>query len=511
MNNWNCIKNRKIIDLLIGDSYLQNNPSLEYFKMPYMKGYQICEFAKSLGLNIVYNEKKLPRWKIMDKVIDYVIDNNKINDFFCELISKKRFEYLVDIEGYYGEPEALYWNIVHNLFKRINEYLRFEDEYINYDIKHNEFKLLGFDDENEEIEQKDFNEIIKDFCKTIKKEGLPTRYGLIKNIVDPGFQGGNGKVLFGKLNDKDVAIKILITEDEKKKLRFFEEFLNVLMALEKVPGVVELYLFDFLKIGGKEIQYIVMKKYDKNLSKVQIKTQDDLIKFALELAEIIDNVHKNGIIHRDIKPENIMVNSNGKIILTDFGIAYYDPNEFENTGHTISKEFLGNRGFSAPEQLIKGVSPKVTMDIYSYGQILQFVVTGNPHTGTNKINIGRFISGEKIDIVDKIISKCLMFEQEKRYQSMKDIIKELLLLIDYNDNKKIKKQKTYNNSINANDIYEFICINDVASTKELAEEFNYDIYNLKKELIKLFKVKRLIKPNSLTDNPNDDDCNWTRY
>ena len=87
MTNWNCIKNRKIIDLFIGDAYLQNNPSLEYLKMPYMKGYQICDFAKSLGLNIVYNEEKLSRWQIMDKVIDYVVENNKISDFFGRLIS----------------------------------------------------------------------------------------------------------------------------------------------------------------------------------------------------------------------------------------------------------------------------------------------------------------------------------------------------------------------------------------------------------------------------------------
>ena len=116
MTDWNCLKNRKIIDLLIGDSYLKNNPTLEYLKMPYMKGYQICDFAKSLGLNLIYNEEKLSRWQIMDKVIDYVVENNKISDFFGRLISKERFEYLVDIAGYYGEPEALYWDIIHNLF-----------------------------------------------------------------------------------------------------------------------------------------------------------------------------------------------------------------------------------------------------------------------------------------------------------------------------------------------------------------------------------------------------------
>ena len=129
------------------------------------------------------------------------------------------------------------------------------------------------------------------------------------------------------------------------------------------------------------------------------------------------------------------------------------------------------------------------------------------------MKIGRYISGDKVDNIDSIITKCLRFEPEKRYQSMKDIIKELVLLIDCNDNedKNIKNTLSKTNTINTDDIYEFICINDVASTKEIAKEFNYDIFSLKKELIKLYKVKRLIKPETLSDIPQEDDCNWTRY
>lgn len=510
MSDWNCLKDRKIIDLFIGDSHLKNNTFADYLKMPYMKGYQICIFSKELGLDITYNKEKLSRRQIMNKVIDYAIKNDKINDFFRNLIAKERFEYLADIDEYYGEPEALYWEIVHELFNRVNKYLSFKNEYINYNLKNNTFELVGYDEDLED-NGKDFKEITKDFCKSIKKEGLITKYGKITNIFDQGLQGGNGRVLFGVLNNKNVAIKVLVTEDEKKKIRFFEEFLNVLMSLEKARGIVELYLYDSIKFEGKEIQYIVMKKYENNLSKYQIRTQDELIKFALELAEIINQVHEKGIIHRDIKPENIMQDNEKRLVLTDFGIAYYNPEEFENTGHTISKDLLVNRGFSAPEQLNKGISPKNTMDIYAYGQILQFIVTGSSHTGTDKINIGRYINGDKIDAIDKIIIKCLSFEPEKRYQSMKEIIKELLSLVDYNENKFIKNENNTINNINANDIYEFICINDVASTKEIAEEFNYDLFNLKKELIRLYKVKRIIKPASLSDIPESDKCNWIRF
>ena len=498
MKNWNCLHNRKIIDLFIGDTYLKNETSFSYLKMPYMNGYKICEFGNILGCDIKYNEEKLSRWQLMDKVIDYVIINDKINDFFSYLIAKERFEYLADVDSFYGEPEALYWDIINDLFIKINKYLSFREERIDYDFKNNIFKLVAYDEVSESSD-KNFEEIIKDFCKKIKKEGLTTKYGIISNIFDPGANGGNGKVLFGKLNRKDVAIKILTIDDEKKKTRFFEEFLNVFMSLQQTEGVVELYLYDSVQINGNDINYIVMKKYENNISKIQIKTQDELLNFALCFAKILDEIHNKGIIHRDIKPENIMQDANGNIILTDFGIAYYEPEKFENTGHTISKELLGNRNFSAPEQSKKDAIPKVTMDIYSYGQILQFAVTGSSHNGTGKINIGRYISGDKIDIIDNIITKCLNFEPEKRYQSMKEIIKELTLL-----------ERNIDANIDIDKVYEFICINDIVSTEEIAKEFNYDIFSLKKQLLSLFKVRGWIRPANITCNPDDDNCQWMK-
>ena len=60
MNNWTLLKNRKIIDLFIGDNSVQNY-MFEEQKMPYMSGLQICEFSKKLGFLQNYNEEKLSR------------------------------------------------------------------------------------------------------------------------------------------------------------------------------------------------------------------------------------------------------------------------------------------------------------------------------------------------------------------------------------------------------------------------------------------------------------------
>ena len=147
------------------------------------------------------------------------------------------------------------------------------------------------------------------------------------------------------------------------------------------------------------------------------------------------------------------------------------------------------------------------MDIFSYGQILQFIVTSSPHNGTDRVKIGRYINGDKIHIIDKIIDKCLSFEPENRYQSMEEIIKELSA---FDAPRKEVKFDSKTSDIDENEIYEFICINDVASTKEIAEKFNYDIHNLKNALIRLYKVKRKIIPETIIDRPKDDNCKWIR-
>ena len=182
--------------------------------------------------------------------------------------------------------------------------------------------------------------------------------------------------------EKDVAIKVLYTDSKEKRNRFKLEYMNVVMSLQKITGIVELYIYGECKYNNRDISYIVMKKYDRDLSNYRISNQQDLIVFINHLLQIVKNIHEKGIVHRDIKPENLLFDKNNELVLTDFGAAYYDPDCFENTGHTKDGKFLGNRGFSAPEQLDKNVKPHPTMDIFAFGQIIQFVVTGKPHNGT---------------------------------------------------------------------------------------------------------------------------------
>lgn len=279
--------------------------------------------------------------------------------------------------------------------------------------------------EEEEI-IKPYNEVVSDFCKNIKKNGLITRYGKIDGISDLGNQGGNGRVLFGNLNNHEVAIKVLFKNEKRKINRFFIEFVNVFMSLQKAKGIVELYLYEKIEYEGQDIYYIVMKKYQGNL----LKNKPDLnekntVKLFYDLCYIIEQVHKANIIHRDIKPENILIDENNEIILSDFGIAYFDSTQYEYTGHTLVREFLGNRKFSAPEQDDKGTEPHVTMDIYALGQIIQWYVTGNTHSGTGRKELNTVINGNMMFELDRVVDKCIRFDPKERYQSINEIYNDL--------------------------------------------------------------------------------------
>lgn len=515
MINWKVLDNRKILDIFIGDKLLKEDPFLGNLSMPYMSGEEICKFGKKIGVNIIYNKEKLSRWQYMQRVLYYAIDNDKINAFFGELISLDRYEYLADNDSFVESPQTVYWDIVNCLFSKINTYLQFKKMYIDYDLKNNLFTLKSFDDSNEKntnVEETNYIKIINNFCNKLKKEGLDTRYGVINNIVDSGKQGGNGRILFGKMNKHDVAIKILFSNGDNKNNRFFDEFINVLMSLQKVNGIVELYLYDYILYDGVKINYIVMKKYKDNLCNCHILNQDELINFLCKLLNIINEIHMRGIIHRDIKPENILLDEEGNLILSDFGIAYYDPVEFEYTGHTVSKEFLGNRKFSAPEQSEKNSIPSVMMDIYAIGQVVQWLVTGRTHSGTGRVQLGQKIDGDKIKKIDEIIEKCLRNEPGKRYQNVQEIIDELNIL---NSDNLSQKKKTFNekvvtNEINYTNIFNYICLNDCPTTKQICNEFNYDLNTLKKALKELWKIYLRIKPAFVTDDPDNNDCHWIR-
>ena len=246
MNNWALLRNRKIIDLFIGDNPVQKN-LIEEITMPYMSGMQICKFSQKIGYIQKYNEEKLSRWQYMDRLLYYVIENDKISIFFKELLDLKRFEELANNDDFeYGFGSSIqekYWNIINELFQSINKYLTFDKCYIEYNLQTYQFSLMEFENDVElytsKIEEIDsayirrianeaYNAIKnKDYESAITKSRTLVEEVLIKGIenkkVKPS-ENGNINTLYNQFkilykmhinDDMDIRIKTLLSGFEK--------------------------------------------------------------------------------------------------------------------------------------------------------------------------------------------------------------------------------------------------------------------------------------------------------
>lgn len=252
---------------------------------------------------------------------------------------------------------------------------------------------------------------------------IEIKLGTLSNLKSIG-EGGNGIVYQGELLNNQVAVKFLVNESNSKTKieRFKSEYINIALISNK-DFIVQLIAYDEITVDGYKFPSIIMKKYDSSLKEVVNKAKTPPIKEYLNklfdfLMDALEFIHKNGIIHRDLKPENILVGDDN-LVLADFGIAYYNPENFLFKAETKKNERLANYLFSAPEQFDGVVPPHPTMDIYAVGQICQWYVTGKTHRGTARESITKYI--QEADLIDSIIERCLANEPNDRFQSIADI------------------------------------------------------------------------------------------
>lgn len=167
MKDWNLLKDKAIISLMIGDEKINKSILFQTLIMPYMSGKDICDFANLLGLNIIYNEEKSSRKEYMERVLDYSIKNSLINRFFKELFELKRFRKVCsEISTHYGMDEmAIYWNTIYEFMNSINKILLYSKCYIEYNLENFNFSLIDNDKQivlcTETIENIDNNYIKK--------------------------------------------------------------------------------------------------------------------------------------------------------------------------------------------------------------------------------------------------------------------------------------------------------------------------------------------------------------
>lgn len=256
------------------------------------------------------------------------------------------------------------------------------------------------------------------------------RYEVLEKIGTGGMSDVY-KAMDRKLN-RLVAVKVLKQEFSENR-NFVSKFRVEAQAAAGLmhPNIVNVY--DVGEENG--IHYIVMelvegitlKKYIEK--KVRLTTKE-AISIAIQVAMGIEAAHNNHIIHRDIKPQNIIISREGKVKVTDFGIAK------AASSNTITSNVMGSVHYTSPEQARGGFSDEKS-DIYSMGITMFEMLTGRvPFNGDTTVSVAikhiqepmpsmRDFVPEIPVSVENIVNKCTQKNPDRRYQNMGEMIKDL--------------------------------------------------------------------------------------
>ena len=184
---------------------------------------------------------------------------------------------------------------------------------------------------------------------------------------------------------------------------------------------------DIYYIVMELVEGITLKKYIEKKARLSVK---EAVSIAIQVSMGIEAAHNNHIIHRDIKPQNIIISKEGKVKVTDFGIAK------AATSNTITSNVMGSVHYTSPEQARGGYSDEKS-DIYSMGITLFEMLTGRvPFNGETTVAIAikhiqealpspRDYVTEIPVSVEQIVLKCCQKSPDRRYQTMADLIADL--------------------------------------------------------------------------------------
>jgi serine/threonine protein kinase len=259
--------------------------------------------------------------------------------------------------------------------------------------------------------------------------------------------GGMGEVYKAKDSrlDRIVAIKVLpsnLSRDQTLQTRFEREARTISNLSH--PNICTLH-----DVGHHDgLDFIVMEYLEGETLFDRIQKGplplDQLLQYAIQVAEALDKAHKLKVIHRDLKPQNIMITKSG-VKLLDFGLAKFRESEVQSEesqlttrDHSLTKDGLivGTLHYMAPEQL-EGKEADERSDIFAFGTTLYEMATGKkPFFGNTKAGIIASILSTEPPTVSElnpslppllthIIGKCIAKNPDERWQCAHDLSSEL--------------------------------------------------------------------------------------
>ena len=264
------------------------------------------------------------------------------------------------------------------------------------------------------------------------KEGMfiQGRYEIVGKIGTGGMADVY-KARDHKLN-RFVAVKVLKAEFREDKA-FITKFRAEAQAAAGLahPNIVNIYDVGEEKgvyfIVMELVEGITLKEYIAKKGRLAVREATSI---AIQVSQGLEAAHNSGIIHRDVKPQNIIISTDGKVKVTDFGIAR------AATNNTISTAVMGSVHYTSPEQARGGYSDAKS-DIYSLGITLYEMLTGHvPFDGESTVAIAikhlqEEMKSPEVYVADlprsvvQIIYKCTQKSPDRRYANMTELIRDL--------------------------------------------------------------------------------------
>ncbi len=262
---------------------------------------------------------------------------------------------------------------------------------------------------------------------------INNRYKIISLIAE----GGMAHVYKAFDIEKDyiVALKILKSQFSGDK-DFVDRFMQEAMAFARLNHENIVKLYDYGSVDGLHylsLEYVEGNSLDELIRDKRLLPLQEVLDISVQVCQALEHAHQKRIVHRDIKPHNILVDTKGKVKVTDFGIA----KAISSATITHAGGMLGSVQYFSPEQA-KGERATEQSDIYSLAIVVYEMLTGKlPFSGETHFSIAlkhvqerpinpSFYNSDIPKNLELIILKALGKRPESRFESAEDFKKALL-------------------------------------------------------------------------------------
>lgn len=261
-------------------------------------------------------------------------------------------------------------------------------------------------------------------------------FGQRYRILEELGKGGMGRVY--KARDLDLGIEValkMIHPEFLANVRMITRFKKEILLAREITHENVVRIYDFGEIQG--VKFITMQYIEgQNLKELIRETGQisiaETLRIFRQICTGLISAHKKGIVHRDLKPQNVMIDTNGKVFLTDFGLA----KSIEGEELSFSGTVIGTPEYISPEQAC-GEKPDMRSDIYTLGIILFEMLTGQrpfqaktalayiqKHLHENPPPPSKYNPGIP-RFLERIIIKCMAKDMAKRFQTVEALMAEM--------------------------------------------------------------------------------------